>query len=234
MSDKKVAIITAAGSGLGADAARKLAENNYHVAILSSSGKGESLANELGGIGITGSNQSVEDLQSLVDQTLEKWGRIDVLVNSAGHGPNGPILDISDEDWHLAMDYYLLNVIRPSRMVTPTMIKQGGGVIINISTFSALEPDPRFPTSSVFRAALAGFTKLFSDKYASDNIRINNILPGFIDSLPETQDRLDSIPMERYGKTAEISSLVTYLASEGAGYMTGQNLVVDGGVTRSI
>ena len=155
----KVAIITAGGSGLGAGAAKQLSEDGYHVAILSSSGKGETLAKELGGIGFTGSNQSVDDLQNLVDMTIEKWGREDVLVNSAGHGPNGPVLEISDEDWHTAMDVYLLNVVRPTRMVTSYMQKQGGGSIINVSTFAAFEPDPLFPTSGVFRAALAAYTK---------------------------------------------------------------------------
>lgn len=230
----KVAIITAGGSGLGAGAAKQLSADGYHVSILSSSGKGEALANELGGIGLTGSNQNVEDLQKLVDMTIEKWGRVDVLVNSAGHGPNGPVLDISDEDWHTAMDVYLLNVVRPTRMVTPFMQKQGGGSIINISTFAAFEPDPLFPTSGVFRAALAAYTKLYTDKYAAENLRMNNILPGFIDSLPEQQDRVDRIPMGRYGKTEEVSSLVSYLASEGGGYITGQNIRIDGGITRSV
>ena len=230
----KVAIITSGGSGLGAGAARKLSEDGYHISILSSSGKGEALAKELGGIGLTGSNQSTDDLQKLVDMTIEKWGRIDVLVNSAGHGPNGPVLDITDEDWHKGMDFYFLNVVRPTRLVTPFMSKQGGGSIINISTFAAFEPDPLFPTSGVFRAALAAYTKLYTDKYAAENIRMNNVLPGFIDSLPEKLDRVDRIPMGRYGKTEEVSSLVSYLASEGGAYITGQNIRIDGGITRSV
>src|SRR3954453_11170726 len=96
---KKVALVTAGGSGMGAAAARRLAADGYRVGILSSSGKGEALARELGGIGVTGSNQSTDDLRRLVDGALEAWGRIDVLVNSAGHGPRAPLLDISDEDW---------------------------------------------------------------------------------------------------------------------------------------
>ncbi len=127
MSVEKVAIITAGGSGMGAAAARRLAADGFKVGILSSSGKGEALAAELGGIGVTGSNQSVEDLKRLVDAVVEKWGRIDVLVNSAGHGPRAPILEISDEDWHKGMDTYLLNVIRPTRLVTPYMQRQKGG-----------------------------------------------------------------------------------------------------------
>ena len=94
MSTQKVAIITAGGSGMGASAARKLAQDGYRVAILSSSGKGEALAHELGGIGVTGSNLVPADVKRLVDLTVEKWGRIDALVNSAGHGPRAAARDI--------------------------------------------------------------------------------------------------------------------------------------------
>ena len=234
MTQDKVAIITAGGSGMGAGAARKLAADGFKVAILSSSGKGEVLATELGGLGVTGSNQSNDDLKRLVDQTVARWGRIDVLVNSAGHGPRAPILELSDEDWHRGMDVYFLNVVRPTRLVVPVMQQQKSGVIINISTFAAFEPDPVFPTSGVFRAGLAAFTKLFADRYAAENIRMNNVLPGFIDSLPEKPAFRERIPMQRYGKTEEIASVIAFLASDGAGYITGQNLRVDGGITRSV
>lgn len=219
---------------MGAGAARGLAEAGYQVAILSSSGKGEALAKELGGIGVTGSNQSNDDVQQLVDATLEKWGRIDVLVNSAGHGPRAPVLELSDEDWHTGMDVYFLSAVRPTRLVTPVMVEQKSGVIINISTFAAFEPDPVFPTSGVFRAGLAAYTKLFADRYAADNVRMNNILPGFIDSLPEKEEFRGRVPMGRYGKTDEIAQTVVFLASDGAGYITGQNIRVDGGITRSV
>lgn len=234
MANEKVAIITAGGSGMGAGAARKLAAEGFRVAILSSSGKGEALAQELGGIGVTGSNQSNEDLKQLVDKTVEAWGRIDALVNSAGHGPRAPILDLSDEDWHRGMEVYFLNVVRPTRLVTPIMLQQKSGVIINISTFAAFEPDPVFPTSGVFRAGLAAYIKLYADKYATENIRMNNVLPGFIDSLPEKPEFRERIPMARYGKTEEIAAVIAFLASEGAGYITGQNIRVDGGITRSV
>lgn len=234
MAAEKVAVITAGGSGMGADAARRLAADGYKVAILSSSGKGEALAKELGGVGVTGSNRSVSDLQKLVDLAMQTWGRVDVLVNSAAHGPKGPVMEISDEDWHEGMEVYLLNVIRPARLVAPIMVKQGVGAIINISTFAAFEPDPLFPTSGVFRAGLASFTKLFADKYAAQNVRMNNVLPGFIDSLPETEDRRARIPMGRYGKATEVSGLIAYLASDEAAYMTGQNLRIDGGLTHAV
>jgi len=234
MSVEKVAVITAGGSGMGAAAAKRLAVDGFKVAILSSSGKGEELARTLGGVGVTGSNQSNDDLRKLVDLAISTWGRIDVLVNSAGHGPRAPILDISDEDWHRGMEVYLLNVIRPTRLVTPHMQKQNAGAIINISTAWAFEPSPMFPTSAVFRAGLASFTKIFAETYAAENIRMNNILPGWIDSLPATEERRDSVPMKRYGTSEEIAATVAFLASKGAAYMTGQNIRVDGGLTRSV
>ncbi len=234
MSAEKVAVVTAGGSGMGAAVAKRLAADGYKVAILSSSGQGEALARELGGIGVTGSNQSNDDLQKLADLTLQKFGRIDVLVNSAGHGPRAPILDITDEQWHTGLDVYLLNVIRPTRIIAPTMVSQKSGAIINISTAWAFEPSDMFPTSAVFRSGLAAYTKIFSDTYASDNVRMNNVLPGWIDSLPATEQRREMVPMQRYGKSEEIAATVAFLASEGAGYITGQNLRVDGGLTRSV
>ena len=234
MGTGKVAILSAAGSGMGAGAARKLAEQGFHLGILSSSGKGEALAKELGGIGVTGSNRSNDDLRRLIDRVTDQWGRIDVLVNSAGHGPRAPILELSDEDWHDGMEVYFLSVVRPTRLVTPVMLRQKSGVVINISTFAAFEPDPVFPTSGVFRAGLAAYAKLFSDRYAPDNVRMNNVLPGFIDSLPEKEEFRRRVPLGRYGRTGEIAEVIAFLASDGAGYITGQNIRVDGGITRSV
>ena len=231
----KVALITAGGSGMGADSARALAEDGYKVGILSSSGKSETLAKELNGIGLTGTNKSTRDLKKLVDIVMDKWGRVDVLVNSAGHGPRAPILDLTDEDWHEGMEVYFLSAVRPTRLVTPIMQQQKYGVIINISTFATFEPNPTFPTSGAMRASLASFTKLFADKYASENIRMNNILPGFIDSLPEKEENKKLIPMGRYGSSKnEIASVVSFLCSDGGAYITGQNIKVDGGITRSV
>ncbi|TBY70678.1 SDR family oxidoreductase [Rhizobium leguminosarum bv. viciae] len=234
MAVEKVAIITAGGSGMGAEAARRLSADGFKIAILSSSGKGEALATELGGIGVTGSNQSNDDLKRLVDATMEKWGRVDVLVNSAGHGPRAPITEVTDEQWHAGMDIYFMNVVRPVRLVTPIMQAQKSGAIVNISTAWVSEPSAMFPTSAVFRAGLAAYTKIYADTYAGDGIRINNVLPGWIDSLPATEERRDSVPMKRYGTSAEVAATISFLVSEGAGYITGQSLRIDGGLTRSV
>lgn len=231
---KKVAIITAAGKGIGAAVATELAASGYKVSLLSNSGGAIQLAQELGGIGMTGSVTEPADLAKLVNATMEKFGRIDAVVNNTGHPPKGDLLDISDEAWHLGLDMLLLNVVRMARLVTPLFVQQGGGSIVNISTFSAFEPKLTFPVSSTLRAGLASFTKLYTDRYAASGIRMNNVLPGYMDNYPESDENLAKIPMQRYAKVQEVAKTVRFLLSEDAGYITGQNLRVDGGITHSI
>ncbi len=234
MPEVPVALVVGGGSGIGADAARKLAEDGYHVGVMSSSGTGEQIGRDLGGLGFTGSNLDPADLQRFVELAVDEWGRIDGVVNCTGHGPRGPLLGITDDQWHLGLDVYLLNVVRLTRLVAPVMQRQSSGSIVNVSTFAAFEPDPDFPTSAVFRAGLAGYTKLFSDEFAADNVRMNNVLPGFIDSLPETAERTARIPIGRYARVAELSEVIAFLISDRSSYVTGQNLRVDGGLTRSV
>jgi NAD(P)-dependent dehydrogenase (short-subunit alcohol dehydrogenase family) len=231
---EKVAVVTAAGSGMGAACARELAKRGYRLALISPSGKAEDLARELGGFGLTGSVTEVGDLESLVGEALDRYGRIDGVVNSTGHPPSGEILELADEQWHEALDLVVLNVVRIARLVTPTMVRQGGGAIVNISTFSAFEPSPAFPLSSSLHAALAGFTKLYSDRYAAEGVRMNNVLPGFIESFEIDEATRRSIPMQRQGSVTEIAKTAAFLLSDGAGYITGQNIRVDGGLTRSV
>jgi NAD(P)-dependent dehydrogenase (short-subunit alcohol dehydrogenase family) len=114
------------------------------------------------------------------------------------------------------------------------MQRQKSGAIVNISTFAAFEPDPAFPTSAVFRAGLASFAKLYADRYAADNIRMNNLLPGFIDSFPEKAEIKARIPLKRYGTVEEVAATIAFLVSDAAAYITGQNIRIDGGITRSV
>lgn len=230
----KVAILTGAGKGMGGASARELVTRGWKVALLSPSGNAEKLANELGGVGITGSVTDEADLKRLVDGAIQEWGRIDGAVLSTGHPPKGDLLSLTDADWIKGLELIILNVTKVARLVTPIMENQGGGSIVNISTFAAFEPDSGFPISSSLRAALASFTKLYADRYAKAGIRMNNILPGFINSYPENESIRARIPMARYGTVEEIAKTAAFLLSEDAGYITGQNIRVDGGITRSV
>jgi NAD(P)-dependent dehydrogenase (short-subunit alcohol dehydrogenase family) len=231
---RKTAIVTAAGSGIGAACARELASRGYAVVLMSPSGKAEDLAKELGGLGLTGSVTEVADLESVVEETLNRYGRVDGVVNSSGHPPSGELLELTDEQWHGALDLVVLNAVRMARLVTPVMLRQGGGAIVNVSTFSAFEPSPVFPLSSSLRAALAGFTKLYADRYAAKGVRMNNVLPGFLESFEIDEETRRSIPMQRRGSVAEVAKTAAFLLSEDSGYVTGQNVRVDGGLTRSV
>jgi NAD(P)-dependent dehydrogenase (short-subunit alcohol dehydrogenase family) len=234
MIKNKVAVITAAGRGMGAAIARELDKAGYQLALLSNTGGAEALAQELGGVGLTGSVTKVNDLENLVEKTLERYDRIDAVVNNTGHPPKGPLLEISDADWHLGLDIVFLNVVRMARLVTPIMLEQGGGTFVNISTFAAFEPSRTFPVSSSLRAALGDFAKMYADQYATQGIRMNNVLPGYIDNYPESEENLREIPLGRYGKVEEIAATVRFLLSDESGYITGQNIRVDGGITRSV
>ena len=234
MTDRPVAIITAAGRGMGAACARELSARGYHLALMSPSSSALELATELGGTGLAGSVTEPGDLEALIDAARDQWGRLDAVINNTGHPPKGPLLELADSDWHDGLDLVVLNVVRVARLVTPLMEQQGGGAIVNISTFSAYEPSLDFPISSSLRAALGSFTKLYSNRYAAAGIRMNNILPGFIDSYPEDERWVSQIPSGRFGKVQEIAKTAAFLVSSDAGYITGQNLRVDGGLTRSV
>jgi NAD(P)-dependent dehydrogenase (short-subunit alcohol dehydrogenase family) len=232
-----VAIVTAAGKGIGAGIARRLAADGYRLALLSNGKGAVALADQLGpdvAIAQTGSITDPTVLTDLVDSTISTYGRVDAVVNNTGHPPKGDLLTISDNDWHHGMDLLLLNVVRMAKLVTPIMEQQGGGAIVNISTYSAFEPDLAFPVSSSLRAALGAFARLYADRYAAAGIRMNNVLPGFTESYPVNPENVARIPMGRYGLLEEIAGAVAFLVSKDAGYITGQNLRVDGGLSRSV
>jgi NAD(P)-dependent dehydrogenase (short-subunit alcohol dehydrogenase family) len=230
----KVAIITAASSGIGAAIARKLHSLNYELVLMSNSEKIKPIATELGVKYVQGSVTEVSDLQKLVELAHTTYGRIDVVVNNTGHPAKGELLEITDADWHASLDLVLLNVTRMAQLVVPIMTQAGGGSIVNISSYFAFEPSLAYPVSSALRAALGSYCKLFADRYGEENIRMNNILPGFINSYPVDGATVAKIPLKRAGTVAEIANTVAFLASEDAGYITGQNITVDGGLGRSV
>ena len=232
----RAAVVVGGGSGIGAAVVRELADHGYRVAALSPSGRAKALAEEHGGIGLDGSNRSADDLQKIVDLALDRFGKIDAVVNGSGHAASGPVLGLTDADWEDGMNGYLMNVVRMCRVVTPHFEGAGGGSIVNISTSSPFEPNPRYPVSATFRAALASFTKLYSDEYGPQGIRMNNVLPGFTKEDPSTvpAEWTQRIPLRRAASAREVARVVRFLAGDESSYMTGQNVRVDGGAARSV
>lgn len=229
---EKVCVIVGGGKGMGAAVAREMNKRRYRLALMSPSENCEKLANELDGIALRGKAENAADTQALFDATMEKYGRIDSLLIHVGGPPKGDLLDISDEDWIKANEMVLLPVIRMSKLVTPIMKDQGGGSIVNITTFSAFEPSLTFPTSSVYRVGVSSFTKLYSDRYGSNNIRMNCLLPGFTDSLDLPQKFADMSTFKRLASAEEQARAAAFLLSDESTYITGQSIRSDGGVTR--
>lgn len=233
MTDK-VALITGGGRGLGAACARELAARGYSLVLMSPSESCEKLARELDGVARRGVSESARDIQGVVDLAMDSYGRIDVVINHTGHPPKGDLLDIPDEDWSLGSDMMVLSVVRMARLVTPIMERQGGGAFLNITTFASFEPSLVFPVSCVYRAGVGTFTKLYADRYAEAGIRMNALLPGFIDSLDHPGERKEMVPMKRIGRVEEFAKTAAFLLSDDASYITGQNIRIDGGMTRHV
>lgn len=232
MTDK-VCLITGGGRGMGAAVAREMARRGYRLALMSPSESCEKLADELGGVARRGVAQSADDLQGIVDLAMRTWGRIDAVLNHTGHPPKGDLLAIADTDWDLAHEMILKSVIRMARLVTPVMEAQGGGAIVNITTYAAFEPTAMFPASCVYRLGVSSFTKLYADRYGAANIRMNCLLPGFTDSL-DVERFGDQAALKRIGRVDEQAKAAAFLLTDDSSYITGQSLRVDGGITRSI
>lgn len=233
-ADRPVGLITAASRGIGAACARRLAAEGYAVVLLARSPEVEDMAKALGGVGVVGSVSVVEDLERYVATALDGFGRIDAVIANTGHPAKGELLEISDTAWMEGVDLLLLSVIRLARLVTPAMLRQGGGALLNISSLWATEPHLDAPVSSTLRGALGNFTKLYADRYASANIRMNCLLPGFMTTYPVAEKFQQAIPMGRVADPDEIAGMAAFLVSPGAGYITGQSIRADGGLTRSV
>jgi NAD(P)-dependent dehydrogenase (short-subunit alcohol dehydrogenase family) len=244
--EERVCLITAASSGIGAGIARHVAAHGDRVVLMARSEKVLTFAEELGGTGLQGSIVKEKDIEAAVDMALHRYGRLDAVVNNSGHAPGsttptgrrydptvaGELLDITDAEWQQAFELFYLNVVRMARIVTPHFQNQGAGVIVNVSAFGERQPSAAYPASSTLRAAMAGFMKLYADRYARDGIRMNNVLPGYVDNWKWQPEVVDSIPMGRPARIEEIAQAVAFLLSDEASYITGQSLTVDGGFNR--
>lgn len=230
---RKVALITGAGRGIGAAVAREMHARGYALALMSPSENCEALAAELGGVAFRGVAQSADDLKGIVDTALSAYGRIDAVLNHTGHPPKGDLLEITDENWDLANDMIVKSVVRMARLVTPVMESQGGGSIVNVTTYAALEPSLWFPASCVYRAGVSSFAKLYADRYGPKNIRMNCLMPGFTDSL-DVGKFADLPALKRIAKVEEQAKAAAFLLTDDSSYITGQSLRVDGGITRHI
>ncbi|MFD8590756.1 SDR family oxidoreductase [Streptomyces sp. NPDC059637] len=229
------ALVIAGSSGIGAASARELAARGHRVAVLARGEGAAGLAGELGGLAIRGDYTEAGVVEAAVGQVVSAWGRLDVLVNSAGHGPRGKLEELTDQDLAAGFDLYFYNVVRACRAALAPMRAQGGGSVVNISSASPAEPSPRFPTSMVARAAMTTWTKLWADEVAADGIRVNNVLPGYTVADPESvpAEWTSAIPLGRAASYREIARTVAFVACD-ATYTTGQNLRVDGGLTRGV
>lgn len=234
MPQTPVALVTAASRGMGAACARTLAERGYQLALFARGEELAPLAQELGALAVTGSLTEPTDLRRLVDETMARYGRIDAVVNNTGHAAKGELLGLRDEDWHRGLDLLLLNVVRMARLVTPIMLQQATpGAFVNISSFAAIEPGLQFPISATIRAGLGAFAKLYTQRYAPQGLRMNNLLPGWIDTYPVTPEVQGRIPAGRAGTADDVAKAAAFLLSSDSSYISGESLLIDGGLVRA-
>jgi NAD(P)-dependent dehydrogenase (short-subunit alcohol dehydrogenase family) len=217
---------------MGAACARELHHRGYRLVLLARSADVEALARELDAASVRGSVTEPDDLRRAVDLASSRYGRLDAVINNTGHVPKGDLLSITDADWALGVDLLLLNVVRMARLATPVMLATGGGAFVNISSFAAVEPGLGHPVSGTLRPVLGNFAKLYSRQYAGRGLRMNNVLPGWIDTYPVDPEVIAGVPAGRPGTAPEIARVAAFLLSPEASYITGQSWLVDGGLVR--
>ncbi len=244
MSERRVALITGATRGIGKEIALELAQNGFDIAVNYRSMQDgmEDLKKEIEAKGVrcefVGADvANFEQCESMVKETIEKFGKIDVLVNNAGITKDGLIMRMKKEDFEAVIDINLVGTFNVTRNVIPYMIKQKAGRIINVSSVVGVAGNAGQTNYSASKAGVIGFTKSLAKEVASRNILVNAIAPGFIDTdmtkvLSEVvKEGINAqIPLRRMGTPKEVAKVVKFLASEDSSYITGQVINIDGGM----
>lgn len=240
----KVAYITGGARGIGKAIALELAKNKFDVVVnyRTYSSEVENLKNEIESknvdcLLVEGDISNFEDCEKMSKKILEKFGRIDVLVNNAGITKDGLIMRMKKEDFTSVIDINLVGTFNVTRNVIPTMVKQKSGRIINVSSVVGITGNAGQTNYSASKAGIIGFTKSLAKELASRNILVNAIAPGFIDTdmtsaLSDNvkESIFSQIPLKRMGRIEEVAKVVKFLSMEDSGYITGQVINIDGGM----
>ncbi len=234
----KVALVTGGGSGIGAEVVRRLARGGARVAILDRKAEGaEAVAAEVGGLAIVGDVAVTADVEAAVERTVAELGEIDVLVPNAGIGTAKPLWDYTDKEWDLLVDVNLKGTFTCLRAVVPRMLAGRGGSVVNVASLTGLRPTMGEGPYSAAKAGVIALT-MSAAMEAAPKVRVNCVAPGMV-RTPLTQMVTDNptwragaetgTPLARIGDAGEVADVVCFLASDAAGYVTGQTIVVDGG-----
>ena len=249
----KVAMVAASSKGIGLAVARELAAEGCRVSLCSrdESNLNDALGRIDGAVGTVCDVSRLEDIESWFEQTKERIGQPEILVTNTGGPPAGNWTEMTDAQWQDGFDSTLMNIVRLSRLVSPGMREGGWGRIVHITSLVAKQPYDILPISSTLRAGISALTRLQADELARDGVTVNSVLPGH--TLTDRQLHLAEVRAEQYGITpeqalkrqaeevpvgrladaGEIASAVAFLCSEKAAYITGVNLLVDGGLVRA-
>lgn len=244
---KKVAVVTGAASGIGFAAAEALLRRGLSVVIVDRDRDGvRSAAEALRPLGhvsaITTDMSRTEEVQALFAQVREDYGRVDAIVNNAGMQRSGPITDFNESDWDLLLGVNPKSCFLAAKFGAPLLKDSGGGAIVNIASIAGLRGGPGQTAYSASKGAIVAFSRALAIELASDNIRVNCLAPGWVDT-PFNAPAIEviggrsnleamveaTVPLKRQGTPAEIASAVAFLATDDSTYMTGQTIVVDGG-----